>query len=238
MTIKLQTLASGSSGNSILIEVNGTKILLDAGLNYKELTKRLAMCNTIPGQIHTLFTTHRHSDHLNDRCVSLLTTNHRCEWYHCEFSDQNFFPLPEGGWVKSIPADHDVECVSLLISDGTNKIALITDTGTIPCESLPFLTGLSGLVLECNHELELLINGKDPDSLKLRINETHLSNTQAHDLLQIIKWEGLQFVIGHHMSTRNNSSRLVEHSIKSAVGSGVEVVVAEQDSVSKMLVVF
>ncbi len=235
--LKLQTLASGSKANAILCEVNGTKILLDAGLNYKELCKRLAMCNAVPGQIHSVFVSHsQHSDHYNVPCVARLQKAGTI--IYTEDSKKHLFTLQNGGFVEFVEADHDVKCNSLLISDGTNKLALITDTGTIPCESLKEYIDCAGIIIEANHELELLINGKDPDSLKLRINETHLSNTQAHDLLQIIKWEGLQFVIGHHLSSRNNSPRLVEHSIKSAVGDGVEVVVAEQDSVSKMLVVF
>lgn len=238
--IKLQTLASGSKANAILAEVNGVKILLDCGLNHKELCKRLAMANTVPGQIHSIYISHGHSDHQNNTCLAKMQFLHKTRWPVCFDSPNNFFPLPNGGFIKQIPAIHDVHTVNMIISDGTKQIAYVTDTGNIPEESLPYLLELSGIILEVNHSFKMLIGGNDPDDLKLRISETHLNNQQAHDLLRIIKWDGLKFVVGHHQSSRNNSPRLAEYALSSAVGDsdGVKVVVAEQDNVGEMMVVF
>ncbi len=236
--VRSQTLASGSKGNAVLVEVNGVKLLLDCGLNYKKLRHKLAICNTKPEQIHSIYITHSgHTDHYNGPCVEKLKRNGTVIFK--ESCVHNFYPLPNNGWIKALPSIHDTPCVSFVVSDGNNKMAFITDSGDIPCDNLPYLTDLNLLIIECNHDTTLLQEGPDPIALKLRIAETHLSNDQAFNLVNLLAWHGLKYVIGCHLSARNNSERLVKYSLESACeGYNTKIMVAQQDVVGAAMICY
>ena len=172
-----------------------------------------------------------------------MSKKHKTPFY-TDFSEKDFFSLPGGGWIKAIPADHDVPCVNFVCGDNQgNKLAYVTDTGSIPCESLEFLMSCNILIVEANHDEDTLMqNNKYPDDLKVRVFETHLSNLQMTDLVRLVSWDGLQYVVCHHLSEQNNSPGLAEYHAAAAMatercGMGCEVIVAEPTSITNMLVV-
>jgi len=227
--LKTTTIASGSKGNCTLVEINGTRILLDCGVPFK----------FVPPDIYAVFISHmQHSDHFNKTTIKKLACPVYCPaetpdpWESPDYLLADFVRLPQGGFIKAIPADHDVPCVSYIINDDYSKMIYCTDTGTIPCATLPYLMDCNIIHIEANHDITMLLECKDNDDLKLRVNDTHLSNDQTVDILELVKWKGLKHVIAGHLSEGNNSKAIVQRMLELAVGEGCQVHVAPCDTVT------
>ncbi len=231
--IKFCVLGSGSKGNAVWISIDGYEVLFDCGFTFKNMRHRLAMINKHPDKIKEIFITHIHNDH----CAGLKGfIKLGCQvWRNgVEYSGRlkvNQFKLQH---------DDDVPCWGYVITDNdSNSLLYITDTGSIPCDALGIMIDCQAIIVEANHDTETMIHGPYPDDLKGRIFATHLRNEQAHDLLSVLDWDGLKYVVGYHLSDKNNSPALAEFELKSAVkqGRGCEVVIAEQSKPTKIMVV-
>ncbi len=224
--MKITPLASGSTGNSFLIEANGAAVLVDAGLSCKQIVQRLDKVRVDPGSLKAILVSHGHSDHV--RGVGVLSRKYRLPvflnwgtWQAVEgtvgkvhrieiFQTGKSFEFC-GFRIHPFSVPHDcVDPVGFRISRGTARLGIATDLGTATGLVANFLTDLHAVVLESNHDPQMLRDGPYPWELKQRVRGRlgHLSNAESSQLLQRIVTDELKAVILAHMSRTNNRAEL------------------------------
>jgi phosphoribosyl 1,2-cyclic phosphodiesterase len=221
--LRFASLGSGSEGNALIVEVGNTRLMLDCGFALSETETRLARLGLAPQDINGILITHEHGDHI--RGAGKFSRKHGVPvWltYGTRASQADDFFAPE--WLRDIdshtaiaigdieifpfPVPHDArEPVQFVFSDGCLRLGVLTDVGSTTPHIESMLSGLHGLVLECNHDRELLWQGPYPASLKDRIGGRygHLDNATAAALLSRLDRSCLQQVIAAHLSRQNNS---------------------------------
>lgn len=220
MTARLVSLFSGSSGNCTAINCGGNTILIDAGRSAKAIEEQLAVVGIDPGTLRAIFVTHEHIDHVS--ALRVLTKKHPVPVYAsggtadalqcCVCRRAPLFEEHIGNMsVRSFPISHDAACpVGYRIeinADGAHiAVGLATDTGTITDEIRRGLDGCRAVVLESNHDLQMLQSGPYPAQLKQRIRSRlgHLSNTDSADLAAALALNGTEQIILAHISKENN----------------------------------
>lgn len=215
-------LASGSKGNAIFIETRETGLLLDAGLSAKELNRRMEQINSGGDQLHGLLVSHEHQDHC--RGLGPMARRYKTPVFmhqktrnalpqlgalddHREFEPGESFAYRDLD-IETIPLTHDAELtVGYVISTAQGKVGVVTDLGLATRLVVDRLRGCRVLILESNHDEDLLRDGPYPWHLKQRIRSRHghLSNRDCSALLQSLLWEGLDAVFLAHMSETNNT---------------------------------
>lgn len=223
--MKICLLASGSKGNSILIESGSTKILVDAGLSAREIRKRLELVGVDSHDLSALLITHEHTDHIRGLGplvrqmkipVYLQTDLARklpdigATEYVREFSEGEEFHF-EDVLVRPFAVTHDALApVGFTFSTEEGKVGLATDLGVVTRLVADCLLGCRALILETNHDDEMLRDGPYPWALKQRVrsNHGHLSNRAGSDLLRHLLWDGLESVFLGHLSETNNRPEL------------------------------
>jgi len=239
--IRVSVLASGSKGNAVYVEVDGQGFLLDCGLNYKTLKKRLDDINRDPSWISKIFISHSHGDHIGG--VDVFQNRHQ------------IVPVYFGGGAASSPTDkfkiepfllaHDEPCCGFRITDTDGNVLVYSpDSVTIPCDSLRHYLDASIIIQEFNYDTSMLLaNTKYPDDLRIRISETHMTNESAGDLLEVVGSDKLEHVICFHLSESNNSPELAKYeAIRGLKAAGcspcqVTVYVAKQNEVLPLITV-
>ena len=216
-------LASGSSGNAALLATGKTRILIDAGLSMKELGKRMAAIGEDLHGLDAILVTHEHSDHIAGLPVLARRLQRRVPFYMTRLT------APAIDWEESLPAlepfqagasfpigdievqsfsiPHDaVDPVGFCFEAEGVRIGLATDLGYIP-ESVKYhLRRADLLMIEANHDLEMLKVGPYPWSVKQRVMSRvgHLSNLVMSDyLLEDLDSRTAHVVLGH-LSEQNN----------------------------------
>lgn len=222
--MRFASLGSGSRGNATLVEHGETCLLIDCGFTMKETLKRLARLGKEPDQLDALLVTHEHSDHASG--IGPLARKFDIPLYltpgtyqqsrigkveqlelissHCRFTIKDIE-------IEPIPVPHDArEPCQYIFDSGARKLGLLTDLGSVTPFVQQSYSGLDGLLLECNHDVEMLENGPYPYALKQRIRGDygHLSNVQAGQLLQGLELSSLQHLVLSHISEQNNSVEL------------------------------
>jgi phosphoribosyl 1,2-cyclic phosphodiesterase len=218
-------LASGSKGNSMLVESGQTRLLIDAGLSARELRERLDLIGVDAASLNALLITHEHSDHIRGlgplvrqldlpvylqtdlaRKLSDVGKHERVQ----EFVDGEVFTVNDLT-VRPFAITHDsVAPVGFTFSGEQGKIGVATDLGVATRLVIERLQGCRALVLEANHDEVMLRDGPYPWSLKQRVRSTHghLSNRAGGALLQDLLWQGLETVFLGHLSETNNRPEL------------------------------
>lgn len=219
--MEFTSLCSGSWGNCLYIAAPDTRVLVDAGCSCRYLERALATLKVHPQQIDAIFITHEHTDHVSgaariSRRFGIPLFASELTWENLPFRD-DFLP-----WERHIyQYDMEIGClgldffrlshdaaqpVGLVFSYQGQRVGVVTDTGCVTPSMLRALAGVQGLVLEANHSLPMLMNGRYPVYLKRRIASAngHLSNLQAAQLLQQLG-EHLQAVLLAHLSDKNNT---------------------------------
>lgn len=224
--MKFCVLASGSSGNCIYIESKGTRVLVDAGISRKTVQERLAQIGVELNGIAALCITHDHTDHTAG--IPVLSGRHRLPLYATygtsttvERNSKKQFEwnLFEPGCAFSVgeltfeafAVPHDAgDPVGFVVSDGDRRLGIATDMGEVPDMVAHHLKGCHALVLEFNHDRDLLLNSDRPWMVKQRIlgRRGHLSNMQACDLLRIVAGEQLRTLFLAHLSEECNTPAL------------------------------
>ncbi len=226
----LQVLSSGSNGNASLVRAGETLLLLDAGLPLDELEQRLQAARVSPRRIGHIALTHGHLDHA--RSAGLLARKADARVHCCEALMQNaslrraprlacLSPgrstriAVEGGAtldetlvLEPVPIPHDaVPTVAFRVEHAGRVAALVTDMGRVARPSAERLRGAHVLVLEFNHDLELLRSGPYPPQLKRRIAGPlgHLSNEEACAMLRLLIGPELHTLVLAHLSEVNNT---------------------------------
>ena len=233
--VKFCVLASGSSGNAALIATDTTRVLVDAGLSYRELVKRLAAVGEHPIHLDAVLITHEHSDHIGGLpqlakrtgipiYLSHLTSP-AIQWEDQEPKLETFqagasFELGDIK-IQSFTIPHDaVDPVGFCFEAGSVRIGLVTDLGYIP-ESIKYhLLQTELLMLESNHDIEMLKVGPYPWSVKQRVmsRNGHLSNDVVGDfLLEDLNGLTRTLILGH-LSEHNNHPEIVRLVAQQALG--------------------
>ncbi|MFT4047030.1 MAG: MBL fold metallo-hydrolase [Solimonas sp.] len=235
--IRFAMLGSGSKGNATLIEHGGTRLLVDCGFNLKEAEARLLRLGVEPQSLAAILVTHEHGDHLGG--VGRLARRHRLPvymthgthrgWQDAEvpalvrFSPHQRFEI--GGLaIEPYPVPHDAaEPCQYVIAAGPGaarrRIGILSDAGHVSSHMRAVLAGCDALMLECNHDPELLRAGPYPASLKLRVSgdRGHLSNGQAAELLRGYETARLQHLVLTHLSETNNRPHLALDAVRAAL---------------------
>lgn len=242
--VKFCPLASGSSGNSLYIGTDSTGILIDAGLSGRELIKRLDTLHVSGASIDALFITHEHIDHIKgagiiSRKFDIPIYATTGTWEAMEGSIGGIAPKNvryvykgESCAVNDIcvlPFDipHDAaEPVGYSIFAGNHKMTAATDLGHITDTVRDSISGSRALLLEANHDVDMLRRGSYPARLKKRIlgEKGHISNETAGLLLSEIADKTLEYVFLGHLSDENNEPHLAYETVASMLmKSGINV---------------
>lgn len=244
--MKIIVLQSGSNGNSVYVESNGTRVLLDAGISGVQAQTRLAAFDRDIRDVDGVVISHDHFDH--SRCLgvyqrkfqlpvyvtepTLMAADQRCQLGTLD--DIRYFSSGDtlrfdGLAVQTVPTPHDgADGVAFVIDDGTDRVGVLTDLG-YPFDGLDEIVGsLNGVLLESNYDPQLLEDGSYPEFLKRRIRGPggHLSNDEAARLLAAAP--KLRWVCLGHLSENNNRPHLALEATQTVLGERVAVHVASR----------
>ncbi|NLI83352.1 MAG: MBL fold metallo-hydrolase [Deltaproteobacteria bacterium] len=228
MGLYFQILASGSKGNAILVCSEKTRLLVDAGLSGKEIVTRLGKTPVNGRQLNALLVSHEHQDHI--RGVGVLSRRFDLPVYATPGTLEGFPPtearmaqvhLFQAGssfsigdlHIQAFSISHDArDPVAFVIQNGGKRLGVCTDLGVATHLVRTRLQNCHGLIIEANHDTELLLNGPYPPHLKQRIRSRHghLSNNDTCELLQTLFHEDLKAVAFAHLSEINNHPNLVK----------------------------
>jgi len=222
-------LGSGSRGNAFVVEASdgqaSIQVLIDDGFSPRELERRLARAGVGIGALGAILVTHEHSDHAGGvaafaarRHLSVYATGGTAEAARFDPRVRRLHRIRAGQEVRigplqvlPIEVPHDArEPVQFIFSDGHRRLAILTDLGHPAAAVTTILWGLDALVLEFNHDLDMLRRGPYPAGLKARIESDvgHLSNAQSLQLLGAIDRSRLRHVVAAHLSQTNNRPQL------------------------------
>ncbi len=218
------TLASGSSGNAALYVSGSARILVDAGTNCKHIRTMLAGLDLQPADLTDILITHTHTDHVSALPVLLGHTGARL-WCSsgaydelCRLAgDERPTAFETGGEldlggvrVCSFATRHDSPgSVGYILGEGNGAVGYCTDLGCVTEEVLSALSGAPTLILESNHDVDMLRAGPYPYYLKARIlsDTGHLSNECCARALETLVQKGARRVVLAHLSDKNNTPR-------------------------------
>jgi len=262
-------LASGSTGNAAFLATSKTRILIDAGLSVRELTRRLAEIGERPEDIDAVLITHEHSDHVAGlprfirfrekakkpvRVFASKLTTPMIDW---EIDSRKPECPPRlaqcveqfqagSGWmvgnvaVQSFTIPHDAtDPVGFCFHAEGVKIGIATDLGYVPDSIKVHLRKVQVLLLESNHDLDMLKVGPYPWSVKQRVmgRNGHLSNAVTCDFLEKDLDNGVQTLILGHLSEHNNHPEIVRMGAAQSLerrGLAPRLVIAEQKTHSEV----
>jgi len=261
--MKFCVLGSGSKGNATYLESDGTSILIDAGMSGKELDKRLSAIGVELSTIDAILVTHEHNDHIQG--VGVLSrrsgipvyanpatftaaakiVNRLFSYNEFETGGTFYFRNLE---IHPFSISHDTEDpVGFRISDGDIAFGYCTDTGKVSQLMLHRLAACQALVLESNHDIDMLQNGTYPPYLKQRIRSGHghLDNAQTAVFLKELLHEKLQHVVLAHLSEENNDPEIVFHTAAEVLNNSpqyreeaIQISVACQGRVGQLISIY
>ena len=240
MSIRLSVLASGSRGNSLYVATDIVRLLVDAGLSARETERRLLSIGANPRELDGIVVTHEHVDHV--RGVGTLSRRYKLPVYlnrgthqHLpdsigELGEKEEFVTGRSFCIEDVTIhpfaiSHDgVDPVGFTLANGSVKIGVCTDLGTATRLVYRHLEHCSVLILEANHDMEMLKNGPYPWPVKQRIKSRigHLSNEQSVEVISRVFSEDLQTVILAHMSETNNSSETILKAVSSKLSAHIQ----------------
>ena len=234
--MRVTVLASGSSGNAILVEAEGTRVLIDAGLPPRRLDQRLQRAGLGVGleDVQAVLCTHEHGDHgggvpaLASAGIAVFATT----------GTARALDLPAARTISAgvrfevgaltvepVGVPHDAaEPVAFVVSDGVARVGVLVDCGHADVDVAEAFSGCDALVLEANHDAELLRFGAYPPTLKRRIARRlgHLSNDQCAEMLHLIARAARprplpRVLVLAHLSQENNRPKLARAAIEKAL---------------------
>lgn len=248
--MKFSSLGSGSKGNALLIctsdSTTNTRVLLDCGFSIREMEKRLTYSNINPSSLSAIIVTHEHIDHARS-AFSLAKKYHIPIWmsygtfnalgktkndaliHFCKDGDRLDIGDLE---FTAFTVPHDAkEPLQFHVTNGRLKLGVLTDLGKVPSHVTRLLHHCDALILECNHDPQMLINSSYPSFLKSRIRSDygHLSNEDAIKFIEETDTSKLKKIIAAHLSQQNNCRTLVQEKLETITKNCVEIIVACQD---------
>lgn len=247
--MRFASLGSGSQGNALVVEAGDTRVLLDCGFSTRTTVARLGALGIAPEQLAGVLVTHEHGDHIAG--VFKFARRYELPVFltHGTYAaaPRGKTPLPEcrlidshtpfaiaGLEIHPFPVPHDArEPVQYAFSNGSHRLGVLTDTGSITPHIVDVLRCCDALVLECNHDTEMLASSDYPVMLKRRISGRlgHLDNETAASLLRLLDTSRLQHVVAAHLSLQNNRRELAVTALASVLNCAEAWIgVASQES--------
>ena len=247
--MRFASLGSGSQGNSLVVEAGGTRVLLDCGFGLAATVARLARLGLVPEDLGAIVVTHEHDDHIGG--VARLARRHGIPVWLTPGTLSGFEALFAGVTdvrmihnyevfavgdveVHPFPVPHDArEPAQFVFSDGARRLGVLTDVGCSTRHIEATLSGCDALVLECNHDAEMLRRSSYPQKLRERIAGRfgHLDNSAAADLLRNLDNSKLKHLIAAHLSQENNHPDLARAALSAVLNCAPEWIgIADQDA--------
>lgn len=231
--MRFAVLSSGSKANCTFVESGSTRILIDCGLSAKQTEVRLRLLGIDPDSIQAIVVTHEHSDHING--IPVFVKKRKIPVFANAGAAQSLesilslelFETGKSFTVGSLEFDpfsiiHDaVDPVGFVIRAEGFKFTQVTDLGKVTPLVINAVKDAHALVLESNHDLEMLYASEYPWELKQRINSSHghLSNDAAAELLTEVLHSDLMHVVLGHLSENCNTPARAQSSAKRALNS-------------------
>lgn len=235
MNTTVKVLATGSDGNCVYVGTEGASILIDVGLPKTRIEKVMLERDIDPTKIDAIYISHEHQDH----CKGIgFADKYNIPVYASEGTLKALKRLDSGKIIKAgggivhdavstnflqviaFNISHDaMEPLGYTIQTADKKVSVLMDTGCVTNDMLRAMDFSDIFVFECNHDLDMLQNGKYDDFVKSRIASDigHLSNDQAAEALaKLVKGRGEQIFLTH-MSSNNNTPALAEKAVKLAL---------------------
>ncbi|MFO1198074.1 MAG: MBL fold metallo-hydrolase [Burkholderiaceae bacterium] len=251
--MRFASLGSGSEGNALIVECGPpdapVRLLIDCGFGVREARRRLERLGVDAASLDALLVTHEHSDHIGGAArlaasagVSLYLTGGTAR-AGLRGADERLAVVAiepdvaleiRGVRVDPVPVPHDArEPVQFVVDDGTRRLGVLTDLGHPTAHVLRSMARLDAIVLECNHDEDMLRDGPYPPALKRRIggNYGHLANRAAAHILGEIVHDDLRTIVAAHLSQSNNHPDLARVALARACGRHEsDILVADQDT--------
>ena len=235
MALRFTSLGSGSSGNGLVVESGATRVMMDCGFTLGDTKARLERAGLTPSQVSGIVVTHEHDDHMGGvarfalrYAIPVYLTRGCAQWLPVDFPavlvrliDSHSPFAIDGVAVEPFPVPHDArEPVQYVFSDGDARLGVVTDLGTVTQHVVEKLSGCEALVIECNHDLDMLMEGPYPVSLKHRVAGRfgHLCNSDAGMLVAALDRSRLRHLIAAHLSQQNNKPDLAVKALANAAG--------------------
>ena len=239
MSLRFASLGSGSEGNALIVQAGETRVMLDCGFGLKETVSRLARAGLEASELCGIIVTHEHGDHsdgvfplarsfgvpvwLTHGTLSALRETNPDVDQGCVLNLVDSSRAFEVGdlSVQPFTVPHDArEPVQYVLGDGARRLGVLTDTGCSTRHVESNLSGCNALVLECNHDLDMLMGGPYPPALKARISSRlgHLDNQASGAMLGALDRSRLVHVIAAHLSKTNNTPELARCALAAAMG--------------------
>lgn len=249
--MRICVLASGSKGNSTLIQTKHSNTLIDIGLSNLSIEKKLISLGVDPDKIDNVFITHTHIDHVAGLKVFIKKHNPSVfltQKMYDELSQTiefNNYVIIEGDIfindlnVKYFKTSHDApDSVGYVFSDGDKEFVYVTDTGYINKKYFDLLTNKDIYVFESNHDVNLLMDNPNyPYQTKQRIlsDKGHLSNKDSSFYLSKFVGNKTKHIILAHLSEQNNDKDIALNTLKEKIGNEVNIMVATQDEMTELV---
>ncbi len=247
-------LASGSKGNAIYLSDGHTRILIDAGLSGIQIERRLLLRGISPADLDAILVSHEHNDHI--RGVGVLSRRFRLPIHISSKTAQAstrqlgrlekivYFDCGKSFKINTLrihpfSISHDaVDPAGFVFQVNGKKVGLATDLGIVTKLVKSYLTDCAVLILEANHDPDMLINGPYPWPLKQRVKgrSGHLSNQDTRALLAELTHDRLQHVVLAHLSEINNTPEKALDAIQPVVaGKKIPLSVASQSDCGHLI---
>ncbi|AQA19829.1 MBL fold metallo-hydrolase [Halioglobus japonicus] len=228
--MRFASLGSGSKGNATLVQAGDTLLMVDCGFSVRETTRRLARLGLVPDDLSAILVTHEHSDHcagvakLSRKFDIPVYLSHgtagsgRCDGAYelrC-FNSEDCFALGDIS-VQTVRVPHDAaEPCQYRFDAAGLSLGILTDLGCITPHVVEAYRHCGALVLEFNHDQDMLQAGQYPPQLKRRVGGDwgHLNNMQAADLLGHLAPASLSHLVIAHISEQNNARPLAEAALQ------------------------
>ena len=257
--LELCTLASGSSGNSLLVSDGATHILIDAGISCRRICTALQTLGVAPQSLAGVLVTHEHTDHISGLATlikrfatPIYTTQGTAQalWRRTPELEECIRPICPGEHlevgtlgVESFPTPHDTcQSVGYTVLSGGRKAAVVTDLGHVTPEVTNAVAGAQLVVAEANHDVEWVRSGPYPPFLKARIlgERGHLSNEAGAALAWDAVCAGARTLVLAHLSSENNTPQRAYDTVQAhlacrgaRVGQDVVLEVAPRAAMSR-----
>ena len=239
--LRFASLGSGSKGNATVVSGGTTTVLIDCGFSVRETRRRLALLGLAPEDLTAILVTHEHSDH--SAGVSRLARQWNipvylthgtlrsgrlegCPQVNC-FNSEERLQIGDLS-IEPVAVPHDArEPCQYRLAHAGRSLGVLTDLGSITSHVVERFRGCDALVLEFNHDLDMLWAGSYPSSLKQRVASDwgHLNNHQAAELLRQLGTETLQHLVVAHISEQNNCPQRAAAALETVMGAGDQRVV-------------
>jgi len=257
--VQVHVLASGSSGNAIFLDFGGPKILVDAGIGIRQLRTALAQAGAALKDLDAVLITHEHHDHI--RGLAALAVQCRVPVYARPavwraMAGQELVPsecrrdLPDRLVLESVavdvfPISHDaVDPVGFSFSCRGTKCTVATDLGAVTSCVRDALRASEIIILEANHDIEMLVGGPYPWFLKRRIlgDKGHLSNRAAAETLAALPRDRRRHVFLAHLSRKNNCPQIASRTVSSVlerqgvnIGHEINLYITHHDALTSLI---